>query len=130
MSINDDGINDFLKELTDMEVKIQSPSFKREVLEAMAEPVVETARSNASRRFKRRSGNLEVGIVAEWRGANPDDIFIGWTSNAFYGMMHERGYRHWKSKRFYKTPHMRPAFEANKEKAMQNGIDKAKELLN
>lgn len=130
LSIEDEGINEFLDELTDMELKMKSPDFKREVLEAMAMPVVRSAKVNVARSFKTRSGKLQKGIMAEWRKSNPDEIIIGWTSDAFYGMIHERGYRQWKSRRFYKIPHMRPAFESSQEEAYRAGIEKAKKLLN
>ena len=61
LSIEDEGINEFLDELTDMELKIKSPDFKREVLEAMAMPVVRSAKVNVARSFKTRSGNLQEG---------------------------------------------------------------------
>lgn len=131
--VSEQGIDDLIMDLTEIAVKITDPDTKKQVLEAMAEPVVQEAKritrpGGIFGKF-RHTGNLSESIGSEWDPDKPDQIRIGWSEKGFYGQFHERGFFHKTAKKFIKNPHIRPAFESKRRQVGDAGIKKYKELL-
>lgn len=130
---DEQGIAELMLELEEIGLKITKPETKKQVLEAMAEPVVNEAkrmtRPGGMFGKYRRTGNLSESIGKEWNADSPDEIRIGWRGKGYYGQFHERGFFHKKAKRFIKNPHLRPSFEKRKKEAGNAAIAKYKEIL-
>lgn len=80
----------------------------REALLAAAEPI----REDASRRAPRRTGFLARHIIAEPVKGKTNQVVIGPTKDAFYGLFQELG-----TSRHRAQPFLRPALEAKKGEA-------------
>lgn len=113
------GFDEFEKDMQDIINQASDPEVRREMLEAMAEPIVKDAKS----RVVYDTGNLHDGIVTKYRKSKPDEIEIGWTNKAYYGRFLERGYHHAGSKKFIKLPHIRPAYNAKIGEGIQKALD-------
>lgn len=129
--ISEEGVAELMLELEEITKKITDPNTKKEVLEAMAEPVVDESKRKARSIFGeyQNTGKLEDSIASEWQASSPDEIEIGWGKDGFYGKFHERGFYHSRAKRFIKNPHIRPAFEAKRTEVANAAIKKLKEKL-
>lgn len=106
--------------------KVTSMEFRKEALEAHAEPIVKEARRRADRGggvFPGATGELAKGIHATWSISEPNEIKIGWDWDHYYGMMQERGFVHWRSRRFIKNPHLRPAYNAKRDEGQRAAVD-------
>ena len=100
------GFDEFEKDMESIIKEVRDPEVMREMLEAMAKPIVEEAR----RIVKADTGALKKGIVSKWSARAPNEIKIGWTNRAFYGRFLEEGYHHVGSQKFIKMAHIRPAY--------------------
>lgn len=102
------GFDEFEKDMESIIKEVSDPEVMREMLEAMAKPIVEEAK----RLVKSDTGELKKGIVTKWSKTNPSELKIGWTNRAFYGQYLEEGYHHVGSGQFIKMPHIRPAYNS------------------
>src|SRR5690606_13750740 len=82
----------------------------REALLAGAEPI----REDAVRRAPRRTGFLAGHIITEPVKGRTDQVVIGPTKDAFYGLFQELGTSHHRAQ-----PFLRPALEAKKDEAQR-----------
>ena len=130
---SEQGIEELMLDLEEIGLKISDPETKKQVLEAMAEPVVKEAkritRPGGMFGKYRKTGNLSKSIGKEWSPDYPDEIKVGWGEEGFYGKFHERGFFNKQYKVFIKNPHIRPAFESKRSEVGSAGIKKYKEIL-
>lgn len=132
------GMGEFANELLEDAKKMESDNAKADTLMSGGEIVVKQAQENAKGKLIGiHSGLLSNSpphgegdqILAEWEKSDPDELVVGWTSDAFYGMLQERGFYHHGSGKFIKNPHLRPAFEEKKEEVFDAMIKKIKEYI-
>ena len=113
------GFDEFEKDMESIIKEVSDPEVMHEMLEAMAKPIVEEAR----RLVKADTGELKKGIVSKWSNLRPTEIKIGWTNRAFYGKFLENGYHHVGSGKFYKMPHIRPAYNSKIDEGIRAALD-------
>lgn len=113
------GFDQFEKDMESIVKEVNDPEVMKDMLEAMAAPIVEEAIRIAAK----ASGTLKKGIVTKWDKSNPKEIKIGWTNRAFYGRMLEEGYHHTGSGKFIKKPHIRPAFNSKIDEGIRAALD-------
>lgn len=124
-------LNDLLKEISK---KVADVTVRDEALNAFAKPIVEEAKritAKGGSAFDSPTGNISEGIVAEIpdeTGQRRNQIEIGWTQKAWYGVKLEKGYKHYAKhvpRQHIKRPHLRPAYNAKK----TEGADAAVQVL-
>lgn len=105
------GFDEFEKDIQSIIKEVNDPQVMREMLEAMAEPIVGEAKKIIN---KITDGNQKLSkeIVTKWNPKSPNEITIGWTNRGFYGRFLEDGYHHVGSRKFIKRPHIRPAYNS------------------
>ena len=126
---NNNGLEDFARDLERIAGKVADKQVLRKVLSAGAKPVVDRAKRTI--RQHRRTGTLDQGITTEF-DEKTEKQRIGWGRRAFYGRFYESGYRpitgnrkrvggrwRWKNKRpsgrTIQRAHIRPAYAAERQ---------------
>lgn len=129
------GIREMQRLLQDIAKEVKDTTTRKEVLEAMAEPVVEEAKRRVAPGggVFEGQGNLAKNITSQWTPTNPSEIDIGYTAKGYYGIFWERGFFHYAKgstgRHFLKKPHLRPAYTAKKREIGELGIKMLKEHL-
>ena len=116
------GFDEFEKDMESIIKEVNDPEVMRDMLEAMAKPIVEEAKK-ILRRTTDGNQYLEKEIVAKWKKTSPSEIKIGWTNRGFYGRFLENGYHHIGSLKFIKRPHIRPAYNSKIDEGIRAALD-------
>ena len=128
-----DGMKEF-RDLLEKDSRAFNGEARQKILESGAKPIVERAKSIAlgaggKPAIQPHTKTLSNGIRYEYDSSAKDEISIGWTKEAFYGMFLERGFIHAKSKQFVKRAHLRPAYEETQEQVFDNMYRELEGLL-
>ena len=110
-----DGFLDLGKQLEKMGVKAANPAVRAKACEAGAEIVTPAAQRIINSATRKRSGRLSSGVAME-TDIGEGTAYVGWTPEAFYGRFHETGAAGPGKRKLAASPHIRPAYEQNKEK--------------
>jgi HK97 gp10 family phage protein len=103
-----DGFLDLSKQLEKMGKKAANPAVCAKACEAGAEIVTPAAQRIINSSTQKRSGRLAIGVANE---TDEESAYVGWVKDAFYGRYFETG-----TKKMGARPHIRPAYEQNKDK--------------
>lgn len=133
-----DGMLEFSEFLKRSAKNIDDTSNKKDILQESGDMIAEKAVESADNKYigvhsglLSNTGSHAQGnqIIAEWKSEAPNEVVIGWTSDAFYGHIQEVGFYHHGSGNFIKNPHLRPAFEEIQDRVFQRMIEKIGDLI-
>ncbi|MCL2197312.1 MAG: HK97 gp10 family phage protein [Defluviitaleaceae bacterium] len=133
-----DGFEATAKDIEQLASRATDETIIRKALKNGANPIVDRAKRNATQVMRRRTGRLVNSTRDEYNPKEKTQV-IGWSGEGFYGRFHEYGYRPrpgirlrrgdtltWKNSRknpqgrTVQNPHLRPAYEAEKDNAGRN----------
>lgn len=116
------GFDEFEESLEAIVKEVEDPQVMKEMLEAMAEPIVEEAKKIV-RQTTDGNQKLEKEIVTKWNAKAPNELKVGWTNKGFYGRFLEDGYHHIGSRKFIKRAHIRPAYNAKIDEGVKAALE-------